>query len=51
MQHNPPAARVWVAPIHEASAPAIRLPTGCMPRKAMVKKLITRPRFWSSTMV
>ncbi len=51
MQATPPAASVCVAPSQVAAAPAARLPSGNMPRKATVKSPSTRPRMRSSTMV
>ena len=44
-------ARFGGAPIRLAKAPPAKLPRGDIPMKAVVKKLITRPRLSGSTIV
>src|SRR6185312_10033292 len=50
-QAAPPTAIVVAGPNLSAMTPANRLPNGTVPKNAMVKKLITRPRLSSSTSV
>ena len=51
IQHIPPIIIVLLMLINSAKVPAIRLPSGAIPMKATVKKLITRPRLSLSTNV
>ncbi len=45
----PPIIRVPGVPTQWAMAPSMRLPNDSTPRRAITKRLSTRPRFWSST--
>lgn len=48
-QAVPPMTRASGVPTQLATMPNNRLPNDSMPRRAMIKILKTRPRFWSST--
>src|SRR5690625_2047796 len=48
---KPPLERVAAGPIRSAINPKMRNPAGADPMNDIVKKLITRPRFESSTVI